>query len=43
MDQQESGKRIAGEITTIEINNETYQVQQAEFEDETFLFCKKLR
>ena len=41
MDQQESDKGTFGEINTVQINNETYEVQQVEFEDETFFFVSR--
>jgi hypothetical protein len=41
MDHQEPDKGIFGESNIIEINNETYQLQHAEFEDETFFFVKR--
>jgi len=40
MNQYESHNGIFGETNSIEINNETYEVQQAEFEDETFFFVR---
>ena len=41
MNKPESRIRIVGEINTEPINNETYKLQQAEFEDETFFFVRR--
>ena len=41
MAQHESDKGVFGEINTVQINNETYEVQQVEFEDETFFFVSR--
>jgi hypothetical protein len=40
MNQSESGIEIIGEITTVQKNNETYQVQQVEFEGKLFFIVR---
>ena len=40
MNEWELDKEIFGEFNTVQINNETYQLQQVEFEDETFFFVR---
>ena len=41
MDQHESDKGFFGEINIVQISNDTYEVQQVEFEDETFFFVSR--
>ena len=41
MDHQELDDTFYGEVNTVQINKEIYQVQSIEFEDETFFFVTR--